>query len=111
MTPPSPASSHKPLNAVVIGVGRMGQHHARNYSKIPGFSLLAVVDKNPESAAKVAAQYNCRAFASVDELLAFSRETHTPIHAASAALPTIFHREAAEKLLAVGADVLIEKPL
>ena len=48
----------------------MGQHQ-RNYAKIPGFSLLAVVDQNPETAAKVAAQYQCRAFHSLDELLAF----------------------------------------
>ena len=40
-----------------------------------------------------------------------SRETRTPIHAASVAVPTMLHRVSAEKLLAAGSDVLIEKPL
>jgi predicted dehydrogenase len=99
------------LNAVVVGVGRMGQHHARNYSKIPGYTLVGVVDQNPDNASKAATAYNCRAFASLDELLNFSRESNTPIHAASVAVPTRHHRATAEKLMAVGADVLIEKPL
>jgi predicted dehydrogenase len=99
------------INAVVIGVGRMGQHHARNYARIPGYTLLGVVDQKPENARKAAAAYNCKAFQSVDELLNFAHETKIPIHAASIAVPTMHHRAAAEKLMAVGADVLIEKPL
>jgi len=111
MTNPSPSNDSELLNAVVVGVGRMGQHHARNYSKIPGYSLLAVVDQKPENADKIAAQYNCRAFNSIDALLDFTRENAIPIHAASVAVPTMHHRAAAEKLMAAGADVLIEKPL
>ncbi len=100
-----------PINAVVVGVGRMGQHHARNYAAIPGFSLVGVVDTNPENAEKVSGQYKCRAFASVEELLHWSRESKTPIHAATVAVPTIYHRSAAEALAPAGIDLLIEKPL
>jgi predicted dehydrogenase len=100
------------LNAVVVGVGRMGQHHARNYAKIAGFSLVAVVDKDTANGARVAGQYgNCKAFASVEELLKWSRDTKTAIGAASVAVPTMHHRAAAEQLMAAGTDVLIEKPL
>ncbi len=101
------------INAVVIGVGRMGQHHARNYAAIPGFKLVAVVDMNPENAQKAAAAHGCRAFATLDELLHWSRESHTPIHAASVAVPTVFHRQVAETLAGPGGgiDLLIEKPL
>jgi predicted dehydrogenase len=99
------------INAVVVGVGRMGQHHARNYTKIPGYSLVGVVDKNAENAAKTAATFNCRAFGSVEELRAFSKDSGTPIHAASIAVPTMHHRANAEMLMELGADVLIEKPL
>ena len=59
-----PPTTGQPINAVVIGVGRMGQHHARNYAAIPGFKLVGVVDSNPENAQKAAQAYACRAFAS-----------------------------------------------
>ena len=99
------------LNAVVVGVGRMGQHHARNYAKIAGYSLVAVVDKDSANGAKVAGLYGCKAFASVEELLNWSTETKTALHAASVAVPTVHHRAAAEQLMGAGCDVLIEKPL
>src|SRR5437762_1836902 len=99
------------VNAVVVGVGRMGQHHARNYAAIPGYKLVAVVDSNAENAQKVSTQYACRAFATVEELLHWSRESHTPVHAATVAVPTVHHRAAAEALAAAGVDLLIEKPL
>src|SRR4051812_36076283 len=100
MTTPHPENPLTPINAVVVGVGRMGQHHARNYSKIPGYHLVGVVDQKPENAEKAAASFNCKAFSSVDELLNFAHETRTPIHAASVAVPTMFHRATAEKLMA-----------
>ncbi len=95
------------IPAAVVGVGRMGQHHARNYAAIPGFQLVAVVDQNPEAAKTAAEKFHCRAFSCVEELLAAS----LGVKAASVAVPTIFHRAAAEKLLPAGVDVLIEKPL
>ncbi len=99
------------VNTAVIGVGRMGQHHARNYAGIPGYKLLGVVDTCAENARKAADAYKCRAFGSVEELLTWSKENDTPLHAASVAVPTIFHRAVAETLLPRGVDLLIEKPL
>lgn len=95
------------LNAVVVGVGRMGQHHARNYAKIEGSKLAAVVDFNMEAAEKVAATYNCKAFKTVDDLLASGLK----VDCATVAVPTVHHRGVAEKLIPAGVDVLIEKPL
>jgi predicted dehydrogenase len=104
-------ASSDPINAVVVGVGRMGNHHARNYAAIPGFRLVAVVDMNAENAQKAAKAYKCQAFTSVEELLKWSRESNTPIFAASVAVPTIHHRRTAELLAPAGVDLLIEKPL
>ena len=95
------------IQAAVIGVGRMGQHHARNYASMAGFKLAAVVDANRATAERVAAQYNCRAFATVSELLAAGLH----IRAATIATPTVHHRAIAELLLCEGVDLLIEKPL
>ena len=96
------------INAAVIGVGRMGGHHARNYAGMTNhFKLVAVVDKNAEAAARAAETYGCRAFSSIDEMLAAKLD----IKAATVAFPTVHHRAAAERLLAAGVDVLVEKPL
>jgi predicted dehydrogenase len=100
-----------PLNAVVVGVGRMGQHHARNYAQIPGFRLAGVVDVNPANLEKCRKQFDCQTFASVAELLQWSGATGTKVHAASVAVPTVHHRATAEELMAAGVDVLIEKPI
>ncbi|MHC4769788.1 MAG: Gfo/Idh/MocA family oxidoreductase, partial [Planctomycetota bacterium] len=35
------------LRCGVIGVGRMGTHHARLYTEIQGAELVGVVDTNP----------------------------------------------------------------
>ena len=90
------------LNAVVVGVGRMGQHHARNYAGIPGFKLVAVVDKSAENREKVAGQYKCEAFETVEALLGWAKQTGTVIQAASVAVPTVYHRAVAEQLMAAG---------
>jgi len=36
------------LKAGVIGVGNMGQHHARNYFEIQGINLVALSDIEPK---------------------------------------------------------------
>ena len=95
------------IPAAVIGVGRMGQHHARNYSVIPGFKLAAVVDQSEAARTAAVEKYGCRAFGSVEEMLG----ANLGVKAASVAVPTIFHRGVAEKLLPAGIDLLIEKPL
>ena len=91
-----------PLHAAVVGVGRMGQHHARNYAGIRGFRLVAVVDQNPDNREKVSAQHHCHGFATVGEMLAWSKQTGTKVDAASVAVPTVFHRPVAEELMNAG---------
>ena len=34
----------KKIRVAVIGVGSLGQHHARNYASMPGAVLVAVAD-------------------------------------------------------------------
>ena len=42
------------LRTAVIGVGSLGQHHARVYSQLPGVRLAGVFDSSPERAAEIA---------------------------------------------------------
>jgi predicted dehydrogenase len=95
------------LPVAVVGVGRMGRHHARTYAKLAGAKLVAVIDRDLDRAGEVADEFGCEALASVEELLA----RHTELRAASVAVPTQFHAAAAEPLLRRGIPCLIEKPL
>lgn len=88
-----------------VGVGRMGRHHARVYSQLPECELVGVVDADPARREQVAQKHGCRAFETVEQLLAEG------IDAASVAVPTTYHRTVAEPLLKADVACLIEKPL
>lgn len=93
------------IRAAVIGVGRMGRHHARVYAQAPDIELVGVVDANSDRAGDVAEQWGCRAFSTIDSLIAAG------VDAVSVATPTTYHRGAAEQLLKANVACLIEKPL
>jgi predicted dehydrogenase len=95
------------IPVAVIGTGRMGQHHARVMSEMPGAKLVAVVDQDAAKARTLAEKYGCQSFADVPSLLA----ANLGLRGAVVAVPTIYHRGVAELLLNAGVDVLIEKPM
>lgn len=92
------------VRAGVIGVGALGQHHARVYESLPEARLVGVYDVDPSRAADVAARHSCRAFAHLRDLLA---ETE----AVSVAVPTVDHHRVARAVLDEGGHVLVEKPM
>lgn len=95
------------LDVAVVGVGRMGGHHARTYSRLPQARLVAVVDQDADRAGVVADQYGCEAYATVEQLL----RAKPNIAAVTVAVPTRDHAAAAGPLLQRGIACLIEKPL
>lgn len=88
----------------VVGVGSLGEHHARLYASIPGARLKAVYDTNPERAAAIAQMYGTRAAATLDELI-------DAVDAASVVVPTDLHRDVAGRMLDRGIHLLVEKPI
>lgn len=99
-------SQQYPLPVAVVGVGRMGKYHCQNFAKLSGKArLIGVYDRNADRARGVAGEFNTRAFASIDELIAAAPS------AVSVAVPTCDHLAAAEPLLRAGIPVLVEKPL
>lgn len=88
----------------VIGVGALGQHHARVYARLPQARLVGVYDRDVGRATEVAAQHGGRVFHDLREILA-------EVDAASVAVPTVDHHRVARALLDAGKDVLIEKPM
>ena len=94
----------KTIRVGVVGVGSLGQHHARIYSELPGVELVGVYDASPKTASAVAARHQTRACDSLEELAC-------NIDAASVAVPTTLHRDVASVLLKAGVHLLIEKPI
>ena len=98
-------TNQKTLRCAVVGVGRMGTHHARIYSQMDGVDFVGVVDQNEERRNDVIEEWGGRAFSTVEEL------AEAGVDAVTIATPTIYHLEAAEPLLERGIGCLIEKPL
>ena len=91
-------------------MGAFGRNHARVYRQLQqagSVRLVGVVDPDTTRADTVAAEFGCKAFGSVDQMLT----THSEVQAASVAVPTVLHRQVARDLMEAGVDVLIEKPL
>ncbi|MEO1583961.1 MAG: Gfo/Idh/MocA family oxidoreductase [Planctomycetota bacterium] len=93
------------IRCAAIGVGRMGQHHARVYADMPNVELVGVYDANPERAQEIADRHGCPVLRTIEDVVAAKPD------AASIAVPTVYHRETAEPLLRAGVACLIEKPL
>jgi predicted dehydrogenase len=97
----------KPVRKVrcgVVGVGSLGQHHARIYAQLPGSELIGVYDTDRRRAAEIAGSHGCRAFGGLEEL-------GGACEAVSVVVPTSAHAKTALSLLAKGCHVLVEKPL
>ena len=88
----------------VVGVGSLGQWHARIYSELANAELVGVYDINQARAAEIAARYRTRAFA---DMAALASE----VQAASIVVPPDKHYQAASLLLDRGVHLLVEKPI
>ena len=96
-----------PLAAAVVGVGRMGRHHARIYRELSESRLVAVVDPDPERREAAVSDLGCHAYPDLESLL----ESESRLDAVSIATPTVHHAPAALRLLDRGVACLVEKPL
>jgi predicted dehydrogenase len=92
------------LRVGVVGVGSLGQHHARIYAGLPGVRFAGVYDVDAARAAEVASRLGARAFPSLEALAG-------EVDAASVAVPTDRHAEVATQLMDRGIHVLVEKPI
>jgi UDP-2-acetamido-3-amino-2,3-dideoxy-glucuronate N-acetyltransferase len=91
------------MSVAVVGCGYWGQNHARTLTQLG--ALSAVVDPNPETAAREAAKNGVAAM-SWAQALADPRIT-----AVSIAAPAELHVPLAREAIAAGKDVLVEKPI
>ena len=88
----------------VIGVGSLGQHHARVYASLPETELVGVVDALPERAREIASRFDTGAYSDYKDLFG-------KVDAVSIAAPTTLHAEIGVHCLKEGIHVLAEKPI
>lgn len=91
------------LRVAVIGVGHLGQHHARLLGSMEGVELVGVVDTKPGRADEIAEKFGTRAWPAAD--------LTGRVDAVTIAVPTVSHLAVALPFLERGVAVLVEKPL
>ena len=97
-------ASDSKVKVAVVGVGHLGQHHARIYTEQPGVELVAVADVLEAQRREVGERLRVPAVADYRELLG-------QVDAVSVAVPTLVHHRIAKEFLLAGSDVLVEKPI
>ena len=59
----------KKLHCGVVGVGRMGSHHARVYSQMDNVDFVGVVDQDETRRNDIVEEWGGKAFSTVEELI------------------------------------------
>ena len=88
----------------VIGVGHLGEHHARIYSELSQAELVGIFDLDLDKSKSKAEKYKTTYFKELNELL-------EKVEAVSLVVPTSSHYEVAKKILDRNVHILIEKPI
>ena len=92
------------LRVGVIGVGHLGQHHARIYSSLSDANLVAVSDVDQARGELIADQFAVPYCMQFEQML-------SDVDAVSVAVPTSQHYEVVRTCLDAGIHVLVEKPI
>src|SRR5215218_5133354 len=90
----------------ILGCGVIGPHHARAIAGLQSAELVAVADVVPELAEKLAGEYGCSPYPSLEEML-----SSVDLDAICVCTPSGMHVEDAITALEAGKDVVIEKPV
>jgi predicted dehydrogenase len=92
------------VRVAVVGAGDFGRNHARVYRELEGAELAGIVDADPLRAVQVAKEFSTEIFPDIESLAG-------RVDAASVAVPTVEHARVGCRLLELGIDVIVEKPM
>jgi predicted dehydrogenase len=88
----------------VVGAGSFGRNHLRVIHQSPNADLAGVLDLDSARARQSADAHGCPVFDSLDQLAQHAS-------AAVIATPTVTHADIGCRLMELGVDVLVEKPI
>lgn len=95
-----------PVRVAVLGAGFMGGTHSRAYAQMNDVEVASIFAKSDTRAVPLAEEIGSRWTNDLDSILKDSS-----IQAVDICLPSPQHREIAERVLAAGKHVLLEKPI
>ena len=90
----------------ILGCGVIGPHHAPAIVGLDSADLVAVADVVPEKAERLAGEYDCSWYTSLEDML-----SKAELDAVCICTPSGMHAEGAIAALEAGKDVVIEKPV
>jgi len=90
----------------IVGCGMIANFHARAIGDVPGAKLVACYDAVPAAAERLAASTGCKAYATLDAMLADSA-----VQVVAIGTPSGAHAEPAVAAARAGKHVIVEKPL
>ena len=98
------AGDARKTRVAVVGTGEFGRNHVRVYREMESVELAGIFDQDAARAALIAQEFGTHAFKRLEEL-------HGAVDAASVSVPTVSHAEVGCRLMELGIDVLVEKPM
>jgi predicted dehydrogenase len=104
--PPKAKTAVEPIRIAIVGLGSIGQQHAREAAKAKLVEVAAVFDTNQKVSRQLGASLGAASYASYDALL-----DRADIDAVLLSVPNYLHRDLALQAAAHGKHVLLEKPL
>ncbi len=104
MIPMNPEAAEQILRIGVVGIGSMGRNHLRVVDSLPGMTVAAIADTNPQSLSDASVSSTPPAFTDYREMLPL-------VDAVMVSTPTESHFDVAGFFLKQDRHVLIEKPL
>jgi len=93
------------MKVAVIGIGRIGQVHARNLIRHPDIDSLVLVDTDHQKSLRVARELGCRSVEDVEAALQLG------VDGVVVSTPTIEHVRTLDSIAHAGVAVFCEKPL
>jgi predicted dehydrogenase len=99
------------LKVAVVGAGNIGNTHARIYAEHPECEVAAVCDLALERAQQAAERFGCRAFSSIEEMLASGLGLDLASVCTAGEENGSHHYQPTMELLSAGIPVLGEKPI
>ena len=88
----------------VVGVGYLGQIHAKIYHQMDNVDLVMLADTNLETVTALGEQYGCAVTTNYLEMI-------DKVDAVSIVVPTSLHYDVAQPFLEAGIATLMEKPI